>query len=276
MIVFDGPRRPLRHGFTTMRRRLAPAVLVLLALSGCGGSSTDIEVVMDTSAIDRPSVDRALDEFRNVCRPLFVRHAGDVTGIRATVSDEPSTQVRRLGWAGHIEITVSLRRSPVTLPQPTEATARFLMGGGERPGILAFSSTAAALCDQPLAEGRQQAFLPAPGLADYLGRRVLNPTDAQVRMWHEEVDRAMAGDYQSQRNVAWCYVDGCYGVEPIDDGKACIWRMIIAAAKHPKSDASDQENVETDCRQALSPEDVVEATARARVLFKKIYGRDMP
>lgn len=231
---------------------------------------------MDARSIDRPSVDRALDEFRNVCRPLFTRHAGDVTGIRAIVSDEPSTQIRRFGWGGHIDLTVSLGRSPATLPQPTEATARFLMGGGERPGVLAFSSTAAALCDQPLAAGRDQAFLPAPGLADYLGRRALEPTADQVRMWHEEVARAMAGDYQSQRNVAWCYIDGCYGVEPIDDGKACIWRLITAAAKDPRSDASDQENVETDCRRALSPEDVKEATARARVLFEKIYGREMP
>lgn len=259
-----------------MRRCIAPALAFALALGGCGRSSTDIEVEMDTTAIDRPSVDRALDEFRNACRPLFSRHRDDVSSLKATVSDEPSTQVRRLGWGTHIDLTVTLRWSPSTLPQPTEPTARFLMGGGEHPGILAFSPTAAALCDQPLAPGRTQAFLPAPGLAEYLGRRALDPTPEQIRAWHEDVARAMAGDYQSQRNLAWCYVDGCYGVEPIDDAKACTWRMIIASAKHPKSDASDRDNVETDCRQALAPEDLAVATAQARVLFKKIYGRDMP
>ncbi len=256
-----------------MWSRLAP--FTLLALAACG-SSTDVEVAVEARGMDRPTVDRVIDEFRNVCRPLFNRHRDDVRRIRALVSDEPSTQTRRFGWGTHVEIVVDLGWSRSSLPKDSEGSARFLLGGGARPGVLAFTPTAAALCDQPLAPGRSQAFLPAPGLGDYLGKLVLNPTTDQVRMWREEVARAMTGDYQSQRNVAWCYIDGCYGVEPIDDAKACVWRLVIQAAKHPKSDASDTQNVEVDCRQALAPEDLAAAGVAARDLFRKIYKREMP
>ena len=68
---------------------------------------------------------------------VFARHAGDITGLRAIVSDEPSTQVRRLGWAGHIELTVALKRSPATLPQPADATARLQDGALEGSNVSA-------------------------------------------------------------------------------------------------------------------------------------------
>lgn len=251
------------------------AVLALAALVGCGRSPNDIDVVVETKAIDRPTVERALDEIRNTCRPLFSSHAADVRSVRAVVSDETSTQIRRHGWGIWIEIVVSLRSSPTTLTPPTETTARYLAGGGSRPGLLAFSRTGAALCDQTPAEGRSQVFLPSPGLAEYLPRLLQNPTADQLRLWHEEEARAMSGDYQSQRNVAWCHLDGCNGVTDIDDVKACTWRFVIAAAKHPKSDASDVENLETDCRSALAPQDLDYARRTAGELFRKIYGRPM-
>ena len=257
-----------------MKLRRLLSILPFL-LVGCG-SSTDIDVTMEARSIDRPTAERALDEFRNACRPLFNRHADAVSSIRATVSDEASTQMRRLGWGGHLEIVVALKRSTPTLPQPAAETARFLVGGGEHPGVMALSPTAAALCDQMLAPGRTQAFLPAPGLADYLPKLTLNPTNEQIRAYRAETARAMAGDYQSQRNIAWCFVDGCYGVEPIDDLRACAWRLVIANAKHPKADASDRDNVETDCRQALAPADLTLAIEKAQELFRKIYKRELP
>ncbi|MER2604763.1 MAG: hypothetical protein ABTQ29_02945 [Siculibacillus sp.] len=258
------------------------ALRIVLALAGpallaaCGGSSTVVEVEMSTRKVDRAAVDRALDEFRNVCRPLFTRHRDAVKSIRAVVSDEGSTQVRRFGWGVHVEIVAAVRASAATLPQPVEAQARFLFGGGGRPGVLAFSPTAAALCDQTPAPGRRTVFLPAPALAEHLPRLALTPTSEQVAAYRAEEARAMTGDYQSQRNMAWCYVDGCYGVEEIDDVKACAWRKVILASSHPKVDGTDRDNVATDCDAALSPPDLADATQRARELFAKIYKRDMP
>ncbi|MCE1235713.1 MAG: hypothetical protein LWW93_05080 [Hyphomicrobiales bacterium] len=258
-----------------MIRPLVP-LLFAVALAACGRGPNDVDVDMETSAVGKVDVDRALDQIRNICRPLFSRHASDVTRIRATVADEGNTQARRFGWGVYISLIVDLKSSPTTLAGEIEPQAHFLAGGGARPGLLAFSPTAAALCDQPLAEGRRNAFLPARGLAEDLPQRVLNPTREQIAAYRAEEARALAGDYQSQRNIAWCWVDGCYGVEPIDDVQACAWRIVIAAARHPKSDASDQDNVRIDCDQALTPDDRAQATEKAQKLFQKIYKRPLP
>lgn len=251
-------------------------LLLAAALAGCGGASTDVAIEMATKKVDRATVGRALDEFRNACRPLFSRHAADVRAIRAVVSDEGSTQVRRFGWGVHLDLTVTLVRSPTTLPAPVDAEARFLIGGGTRPGVLAFSATAAALCGLKPATGRSTVFAAAPPLAELLPPWVATPTTEQVAAYRAEEARALSGDYQSQRNVAWCFVDGCTGVEPIDDVRACAWRKVILAAKHPKADASDRDNVTLDCDRALAPADVDVATAKAEELFRKIYKKDLP
>ena len=255
------------------------AVLVLATAAGLGGcdrAPDRVDVEMDTSAVARADVERALDRIRNACRPLFTRHAGGVTGVRAIVSSDGSAQTRRFGWGVYFDLRVALRADPETLPRPADREARFLAGGGARPGLLALSPTAAALCDQTLAPGRRSAFLAIPGLAEDLPKLVLNPTREQVAAYRAEEQRALTGDYQSQRNIAWCFIDGCYGVEPIDDVRACAWRLVIAAAKHPKSDASDVENVRFDCDAALSPDDRANATVEAGRLFKKIYKTDLP
>ncbi len=259
-----------------MSARFVCLVVAAFALSACGRGPNDIDVEMETRAVGKVDVDRALDQIRNVCRPMFTRHAVDVERIRAVVSDEGSTQARRFGWAVHIELTVDLKAAVSTIEGEIEPQARFLAGGGARPGLLAYSPTAAALCDQPLAAGRRSAFFAAPGLAEDLPQRVLNPTREQIAAYRAEEAKAMTGDYQSQRNIAWCYVDGCYGVEPIDDVKACAWRLVIAAAKAPQSDATDPDNVRIDCDQALTPEDRSNAVAKARTLFQKIYKKPLP
>lgn len=259
-----------------MIRRSLLVGLLLAGLNGCGRAPTDVDVEIDTDRVTRVDVERALDQIRNICRPLFARHAPDIERIRAVVSDEGSTQARRLGWGVHIALTVDLRAATSTLEGAIDSPARFLAGGGARPGLLAFSPTAAALCDQPLAPGRRNAFFPLPALVEDLPQRVLDPSREQIAAYRAEEDRAMGGDYQSQRNIAWCFVDGCYGVEPIDDVKACAWRLVIAAAKHPKSDASDVDNVRIDCDQALAPEDRAQAVETAQKLFAKIYKKPLP
>lgn len=258
-----------------MLRRLAPC-LALLALAACGRDPSDVDVEIETRAVSSVDVERALDKIRNACRPLFSTHAPDVSRIRATVSDEGSTQSRRFGWGVHIDIVVDLARATQTLSGEIEPQARFLAGGGARPGLLAFSPTGAALCDQTLAPGRRSAFIPVPGLTEDLPQRAAEPTREQVAAYRAEEAKAMTGDYQSQRNMAWCYVDGCTGVEPIDDAKACAWRLVIAASGHPKVDASDRDNVRIDCDQALAPEDRTAAARLAGRLFEKIYKKPMP
>jgi hypothetical protein len=259
-------------------RRIADlaALAASLLLAGCWGSSTDVRVSHDTDRVSRQVVDKTVEVFRETCRPLFDAHAADVRSIRAIASDESGTEPRRRGWGVHLDVFVELRSSPTTLTGPIDGEARYLMGGGARPGLVAFTPTAAALCGFAPPAGRDQVFVSLPILTSLLPRLRLEPTRAQREWWADELELAMRGDYQSQRNVAWCRYDGCDGVEPIDDVASCAWRMVIAAAKDPRSDASDAGNLDFYCGKALTAADRAEAAARAGGLFAKIYGKPMP
>ena len=270
------PRPSPRPLATSIRRGLALAAV--LAAAACSSDPTAISVDMETDKVSREFVDKALDTFRRACPTLFATHASDVSGLTAIVSDERSSAIRRLGWGVHIALTMKVRSSPTTLAGLADPDRRadFLIGGGDSPGFSALSPTSAALCDLTPSPGRAQVFVSAPELAAHLPRLKYAVTDAQRAHWADEMTRAMAGTYQNQRNIAWCYTDGCDGVEPIDDVKACAWRLVIVAAKHPKAEASDDENVEIDCRQNLTPEEQRAARTKADEIFRKIYSKPLP
>lgn len=263
------------------RRRLIrglATILIAAATVACSSDPTAVSLEMATDKISRDFAEKAIGEFKRACAPLFTTHLADVSGLSAVATDDTSTAIRRLGWGVHIALTMKVKSDPKTLTGLAEPDRRadFLIGGGDKPGFSALSPTAARLCDLTPAPGRTQHFTAVASLAGLLPRYKYKTTDAHREWWADEMRRAMTGDYQSQRNVAWCYVDGCDGVEPIDDVRACAWRLVIAAAKHPKSDASDAANVELDCKTALTPDDQRTARAWAGDLFRKIYKSDLP
>lgn len=259
-------------------RRLAALALLALATTACSSDPTAVSVEMATDLVTRDLADKALAEFRRVCAPLFTTHAADVSGLTALVTDERSSAIRRLGWGAHIALTMKVAGSPTTLSglAAPDRRADFLIGGGEHPGFSALSPTSARLCDLAPAPGREQVFQAVPAFAQHLPRLKYAVTEAQRAHWADEMARAMAGTYQNQRNVAWCYSDGCDGVEPIDDVKACAWRMVVVAAKHPKADASDADNLELDCRRNLTADEQRTARLKADEIFRKIYKSPLP
>ena len=268
-----------------MPRALSPlpsrslaVVLLGLAATACSSDPTAISVEMATDKVTRDLADKALGEFERACAPLFTTHAADVSGLTAVVTDERSIAIRRLGWGAHIALTMKLRASPATLSglASPDRRADFLIGGGDHPGFSALSPTSARLCDLTPSPGREQVFQTVPALARYLPKLKYIVTEAQRAHWADEMTRAMAGTYQNQRNIAWCYSDGCDGVEPIDDIKACAWRLVIVAAKHPKADASDTQNVQIDCRQNLTADEQNRARLEADQIFRRIYKTPMP
>jgi hypothetical protein len=187
--------------------RGALALAALLATAACSSDPTAISVEMATDKVSRDFVDKALAEFRRACPALFTAHASDVSGLTALVSDERSSAIRRLGWGVHIALSMKVRSSPTTLGGLADPDRRadFLVGGGTTPGFSALSRTSARLCDLPPSPGRSQVFKSVPELAPHLPRLKYVVTAAQRAHWDDEMARAMAGTYQNQRNIAWCY-----------------------------------------------------------------------
>jgi hypothetical protein len=148
---------------------------------------------------------------------------------------------------------------------------------GKRIGQLAgavFMAAAAtlfaggALC-QPAAQ-RPQLPLANCDLAN-------DPADCRQTQDSIKADyqKAWRGDYQAQRNVAYCYVYGCGEAVRPDRVLGCAWRMVIVAAADQRMDASDISNRKGACDR-LSSDELTAAAIRVEQLFKAIYRRPLP
>lgn len=87
---------------------------------------------------------------------------------------------------------------------------------------------------------------------------------------------AMTGDYQAQRNTAFCLSSGqCKGLiapRPLD---ACAWRFVILGSGASQVDQSDVGNYRTDCVENLKDDERAVAQRKAGVLFQQIYKRPL-
>lgn len=78
------------------------------------------------------------------------------------------------------------------------------------------------------------------------------------------------GDYQGQRNVAYCLSTGCDGAVAVDRSAGCAWRMVILGSG-AAVDSTDIMNYRFECRN-----EGADALAMARLLFRRIYSRSLP
>lgn len=81
--------------------------------------------------------------------------------------------------------------------------------------------------------------------------------------------KALAGDYQAQRNLAYYLTTGEEGVKA-DPVMACAWRIVILKSGHPQADASDTGNKQFDCDRKLTPQQLRQAEGQAASLLKRI------
>ena len=86
---------------------------------------------------------------------------------------------------------------------------------------------------------------------------------------------AWSGDYQGQRNVAFCRQSGCDGAVQINVVEACAWRVIIVTANAMKADSGDTSNVAQSCN-SLDESAKLLASNKASQMYQIIYGRNMP
>ncbi|UYO38577.1 hypothetical protein KQX62_17915 [Rhodopseudomonas palustris] len=87
----------------------------------------------------------------------------------------------------------------------------------------------------------------------------------QFRKWYP---LAWRGDYQGQRNIAFCLRDGCDGAIRTNPITGCAWRMVIVASGSPKVDSSDTLNLKTDCGKLDAVEREAASAQAARMLAK--------
>lgn len=81
--------------------------------------------------------------------------------------------------------------------------------------------------------------------------------------------KALSGDYQSQRNLAYYLTTGEEGVKA-DPVMACAWRIVILKSNHQQADASDTGNKQFDCDRKLTPAQLRQAESQAAALMKRV------
>ncbi|MGY5808213.1 hypothetical protein ACXHXG_10890 [Rhizobium sp. LEGMi198b] len=65
--------------------------------------------------------------------------------------------------------------------------------------------------------------------------------------WKTEYDAATAGQYQDQRNVAFCLSTGCDNAIQPDKVLGCAWRIVIMNSRHAELDNTDTVNLKQFC-----------------------------
>jgi hypothetical protein len=106
---------------------------------------------------------------------------------------------------------------------------------------------------------------PVSGFCSSNGICETNRAKFELQDW----PKAWRGDYQGQRNVAYCLASGCEGAVKVNQFGACAWRMIILASKHDDADDSDVSNLKLDCEK-LDDVGMAAAHARSQDIFSRI------
>lgn len=83
--------------------------------------------------------------------------------------------------------------------------------------------------------------------------------------------KAMQGDYQAQRNLAYGYATGGWGQKK-DVSMACSWYLLVLRSDSPKLDIGDVGNVAVYCDK-LDFDKRLAAERKANQLHRQIYGK---
>lgn len=86
---------------------------------------------------------------------------------------------------------------------------------------------------------------------------------------NNEMKKALAGNYQAQRNIAYRFSTGVDGhSQNVVTG--CAWYMVVLKSKHPQIDSTDTSNKTVYCDQQLNSQQLRQAEAEANNFLKKI------
>lgn len=234
--------------------------LILTVLTGCGEpSKTDntVNYAADNSftAMGETGV-KALQAFQQTC-PQFAEMAADFEEIKVSaMSQRVPTE---LGWSKGIEISFKVKDQPqdhrLIESRSFGNSCWINLGGGLNPGFISTKSACSSICGvTEKKNGIYFGAIPAMSVIES-ATDVQAVIDKRLAAGKEKLDKltkkAMAGDYQSQRNLAYVYQVGD-DIAPLDPVRACAWRAVIVTSGSKEVDYSDKSNLEFACGKLTS------------------------
>lgn len=64
----------------------------------------------------------------------------------------------------------------------------------------------------------------------------------------DDYSKATKGDYQAQKNVAYCFETGCDWAVNENKMMACAWHIVVMGSGHQQTDDLDRRYAETACK----------------------------
>ncbi|WP_157747788.1 hypothetical protein [Cohaesibacter sp. ES.047] len=89
-----------------------------------------------------------------------------------------------------------------------------------------------------------------------------------------DLKQAYDGDFQAQRNLAYCLESGCDAALFLNKTLSCAWRIVILASGHVEITDVDVANLEI-CTAGLDGASLSVTKGQAARLFEVIYGREI-
>jgi len=93
---------------------------------------------------------------------------------------------------------------------------------------------------------------------------------AETTEFQNILKKAMTGDYQAQRNIAYGFADYPYKGQDKNPTLACAWYIVILESGSTKIHQGDIGNVQVYCGK-LNQQELYVAKNQARNLYEKIY-----
>ncbi len=89
--------------------------------------------------------------------------------------------------------------------------------------------------------------------------------------WEKDYKGATSGDYQGQRNVAFCLSSGCDNAIRVNKVLGCAWRMVILQSGHLELDDTDIGNFSLYCGpNFVDQAGILAAKAQADQIMKRL------
>ena len=109
-----------------------------------------------------------------------------------------------------------------------------------------------------------------PSLDNYKAVFKSRETSSQdVAEENDEMKKALAGDYQAQRNIAYYYSTGVDG-HTQDVITGCAWRLVILKSKPSQIDSTDTNNKTVYCDQQLNSQQRRQSEIKSETILRMI------
>lgn len=97
-----------------------------------------------------------------------------------------------------------------------------------------------------------------------------------AKQFRDEFPRALKGEYDAQRNVAYCLTTGCDDAVKVNKPIGCAWRAVILSSGSRKVDRADTTAFDSVCRGKLTASEATVFGGQYETLFRRIYRRTAP